>query len=336
MSHSSVCAALRRSKALAEIPLTQIVTLTMNPALDVSTSVKKMVPFTKMRCAPAHRDPGGGGINVARVLKRLGIEATAIYPAGGTAGQLLAALVEREGVRSIVIPALNETREDLTIFDETSREQFRLVFPGAPLSDIEWQECLGSVARITPRPGFVIASGSLPAGVPHDFFGRVAQASKAHSKVIVDTSGPFLKAALEHGVYLIKPNLHEFQELAGTAASDDASLIEAGRRLIERGQIEVIALSLGPDGALLITRDVALRANGLPIEPISVSGAGDSFLGAMVWSLANNGSLEMALRYGVAGGSAALLNPGTELCRPEDVHRLASAVTITPIARNHR
>jgi 6-phosphofructokinase 2 len=321
---------------LAETASTQIVTLTINPALDASTSVKKMVPFTKMRCAQAHRDPGGGGINVARVLKRLGLEATAIYPAGGATGQLLATLLGREGVRSIVIPTLNDTREDITIFDETTREQFRLVFPGAPLSDIEWQECLGSIARITPRPAFVIVSGSLPAGVPHDFFGRVALASKAHSKVIVDTSGPFLKAALEAGVYLIKPNLREFQELAGIASSDEAALIEAGLGLIGRGQVEVIALSLGPDGALLITREMAMRANGLPIEPISVSGAGDSFLGAMVWSLANNGSLEMALRYGVAGGSAALLNPGTELCRSEDVHRLASEVIVTPIARHHR
>lgn len=321
---------------MAETASTQIVTLTINPALDMSTSVKKMVPFTKMRCAQAHRDPGGGGINVARVLKRLGIDATAIYPAGGATGQLLATLLEHEGVRSIVIPALNDTREDITIFDETTREQFRLVFPGDPLGDMEWQECLGSIARFTPSPAFVIASGSLPAGVPHDFFGRVAQAAKAPSKVIVDTSGPFLKAALEAGVYLIKPNLREFRELAGIAASDDATLIEAGRRLFDRYRIEVIAVSMGEDGALLMTRDVALRANGLPIEPISVSGAGDSFLAAMVWSLVNHSSLEMALRYGVAGGSAALLNPGTGLCRPDDVHRLASAVTVTPIALNPR
>ena len=157
---------------MAEIPLTQIVTLTINPAVDVSTSVKKMVPFTKMRCAQAHRDPGGGGINVARVLKRLGIEATAIYPAGGATGQLLATLVEREGVRSIVIPTLNDTREDITIFDETTREQFRLVFPGRRSAISNGRQCLGSIARITPPPAFVIASGSLPAGVPHDFFGR--------------------------------------------------------------------------------------------------------------------------------------------------------------------
>jgi 6-phosphofructokinase 2 len=320
---------------LAEIR-TRIVTLTINPAVDISTSVKKMVPFTKMRCAQAHRDPGGGGINVARVLKRLGIETTAIFPAGGATGQLLATLLEREGVPSIVIPTSNDTREDITIFDETTREQFRLVFPGAPLSDIEWQECLGAIARITPPPAFVIASGSLPAGVPHDFYGRVAQASKAHSKIIVDTSGPFLKAALEAGVYLIKPNLREFQELAGIASTDEATLVEAGRRLFDRYRIEVIALSMGPDGALLITRDMAMRASGLPVEAVSVSGAGDSFLGAIVWSLLNSDSLEIALRYGVAGGSAALLNPGTELCRADDVHRLASEVTVTPIARNPR
>lgn len=319
---------------MAEIPSTRIVTLTINPAVDVSTSVKKMAPFTKMRCAQARRDPGGGGINVARVLKRLGIEASAIFPAGGATGKLLGSLVEREGVQGVLVPAQNETREDLTVFDETSREQYRFVFPGAPLDEIEWQECLDSIARIKPPPAFVIASGSLPAGVPDDFYGRIAQASKGHSKVIVDTSGPFLKAALQHGVYLIKPNLHEFQDLAGITASDDAALIAAGRRLIDRGEVEVIALSLGPDGALLITRDLAMRADGLPIEPVSVSGAGDSFLGAMVWSLANNSSLETALRYAVAGGSAALLSPGTDLCRPEHMHRLVAEVMVRPIIRH--
>ena len=308
-----------------------VVTLTINPAVDASTSVKKMMPFTKMRCAQARRDPGGGGINVARVLKRLGIEAPAIYPAGGATGKLLGTLIEREGVQGVPVRVQNETREDLTVFDEATRQQYRFVFPGAPLGEVEWNECLESIARIRPRPAFVIASGSLPAGVPVDFYGRVAQASKAHSKVIVDTSGPFLKAALQQGVYLIKPNLREFQELAEITASDDASLIEAGRRLTDRGQVEVIALSMGPDGALLITRDLAMRANGLPIEPVSVSGAGDSFLGAMVWSLCNDGSLETALRYGVAGGSAALLSPGTDLCRPEDVHRLVAEVIVRSV-----
>lgn len=320
---------------MVETPPVQIVTLTINPAVDLSTSVKKMQPFTKMRCSEAQRDPGGGGINVARVLKRLGAEATAIYPAGGATGQTLAALVEREAVRSIVIPTSNDTREDITVFDETTREQFRLVFPGALLSEFEWQQCLDAIARIAPQAAFVVASGSLPPGVPADFYGRVAQASKGAAKVIVDTSGVSLKAALEVGVHLIKPNLREFQDLAGIGSADEPSLIEAGHRLFDRYRIEIIALSMGPGGALLLTRDIALRAEGLPMEPVSVSGAGDSFLGAMVWSLADGAPLDIALRYGVAGGSAALLSPGTGLCLGADVHRLASRVNVTAIAGYH-
>jgi 6-phosphofructokinase 2 len=316
---------------LPDGPMPQIVTLTMNPAVDLSTSVTRMAPFTKMRCAPGHRDPGGGGINVARVLNRLGIDATAIYPAGGATGQLLKTLVEREAVRSMIVAAQNETREDVTVFDENTHEQFRFVFPGAALSEMEWQECLTAIVRLTPPPAFVIASGSLPPGVPEDFFGLVAFACKGRTKVIVDTSDPPLKAALQHGVYLIKPNLHEFQRLAGISACDDAALIEAARDLIGRGQTEIVALSMGPEGALLITRDLALRANGLPIDAVSVSGAGDSFLGAMVWSLMTDGGLETALRYAVAAGSAALLSPGTELCLPADVHRLVTEVIVRPV-----
>ncbi|TGN89390.1 1-phosphofructokinase family hexose kinase [Bradyrhizobium yuanmingense] len=304
----------------------------MNPAVDISTSVKRMQPFVKMRCAEAQRDPGGGGINVARVLNRLGTEATAIYPAGGASGQTLAALVEREAVRSIVIPTSNDTREDITVFDETTREQFRLVFPGAFLSAFEWQQCLDAIARTSWQAAFVIASGSLPPGAPDDFYGRVVRASKGAARVIVDTTGAALKAALEAGVYLIKPNLREFQDLAGVSSTDERSLIQAGRQLLDRFRIEIIALSMGSEGALLLTRDMALRANGLPIEPLSVSGAGDSFLGAMVSRLVHNDNLESAFRYGVAGGSAALLSPGTGLCLADDVHRLAKSVNVTAIA----
>ncbi|TQF26209.1 phosphofructokinase [Bradyrhizobium sp. UNPF46] len=316
---------------MAETAPIRIVTLTINPAVDISTSVKKMQPFVKMRCAEAQRDPGGGGINVARVLKRLGTDATAIYPAGGASGQTLSALVEREAVRSIVIPTSNETREDITVFDETTREQFRLVFPGTHLSEFEWQQCLDALARISCQAAFVIASGSLPPGAPDDFYGRVVQASKGAARVIVDTTGAALKAALAAGVYLIKPNLREFQDLAGISSADEPSLIAAGRRLFDRYRIEIIALSMGSQGALLLTRDMALRADGLPIVPVSVSGAGDSFLGAMVSSLAHDDNLERAFRYGIAGGSAALLSPGTGLCRAEDVQRLAASANVTKV-----
>lgn len=313
--------------------MTQIITITANPAIDVSTSVDRIAPFSKLRCTPARHDAGGGGINVARVVKRLGGDPTAIYPAGGAAGQLLQRLMGREGVRSIAIPAVLETREDFTVFEETTRQQYRFVMPGAPLGEDEWRECLRSLECVEPRPHFVVASGSLPPGVPEDFFARVARSARElGAKAVVDTSGAPLRSALKAGIYLIKPNLGEFQALTETRSADETALIEAGRGLIAQGFAEYVALTLGPDGALLIGRDQALRADGLPIKPASVVGAGDSFLGAMVWSLANGNSLDTSLRYAVAAGSGALLNPGTELCRSEDVARLVSQVVVRSVA----
>jgi 6-phosphofructokinase 2 len=309
--------------------LTQIITVTPNPAIDVSTSVGKLAPFTKLRCAAPRHDPGGGGINVARVITRLGGAVAAVYPAGGVAGQRLRHLMDQEGVKSLAIPTAEEIREDFTVFEEATKQQYRFVLPGARLAETEWRECLNVLATTTPRPTFIVASGSLPPGVPEDFFARVARAAKQiGAKVILDTSGPALTAALEEGVYLIKPNLREFRELTGVAAADDAALIEAARSLIARKFAVLVALTMGPQGALLISADEAWRADGLAIEPASVVGAGDSFLGAMVWSLANNGDLGRALRCGVAGGSAALLRPGTDLCWPEDVERLAPSVIL--------
>ena len=226
--------------------------MTPNPAIDVSTSTAKLAPFTKLRCAPPRQDPGGGGINVARVIARLGGEVTAIYPAGGSTGQLLCRLMDREGVQSLAIPTLEETREDFTIFEEATKQQYRFVLPGAHVNEGEWQKCLSVLASVQPRPNFVVASGSLPLGAPQDFFGRVAHAAKGmDAKVVIDTSGV---------------------------------------------------------------------------------GAGDSFLGSMVWSLANHNGLDTALRYGVAGGSAALLRPGTELCRRDDVERFFQSATLRPIS----
>ena len=257
-------------------------------------------------------------------------EAAPLAAAGGTTGQMLSRLMDREGVRSLAILSSEETREDFTVLEETTGQQYRFVLPGAPLSEGELRECLHVFEFMKPYPKFVVVSGSLLPGAPEDFFSKVIRAAKKLSaRVILDTSGVPLKVALNEGVYLIKPNLREFHELTGMNSADETKLVNAGRSLIDRGLVEFIALTLGAQGALLIARDRVLRAKGLPIKPASVVGAGDSFLGAMVWSLARNSALEAALRYAIAAGSAALLKPGTELCQLEDVNHLAPQVIIT-------
>ncbi len=312
--------------------MAEIVTLTPNPAIDISTSIDRIVPMRKMRCAAQKRDPGGGGVNVARVVKRLGGDVEAILPVGGLTGQLLRRLIADEEIPNRIIEAEAETREDFSVSELSTAYQYRFILPGPALREPEWRGCLDALAVTVPRPKFVVGSGSLPPGVPNDFYAQAAEiAQELGAKFVLDTSGAPLAAAIEHGVYLIKPNLREMRELAGATLANQNDWIVAARQYIDAGKVEVIALSLGHLGALLVTRDQALRAQALPIKPVSAVGAGDSFLGAMVFSLAKGSGLVDAFRLGMAAGSAALINAGTELCRPADVDRLYPLATIESV-----
>jgi len=312
--------------------MASILTLTLNPTIDVSTSVERLAPIHKLRCGPARRDPGGGGINVARVIGRLGGDVAAVYPAGGLIGALLRKLTDEEGVQSRTVPIAEETREDFTVLEETSGQQYRFVLPGPRLSECEWRACLDAVLSFDGSPQFIVASGSLPPGVPAEFFKALAKAARQRSaKLVVDSTRPVLKAAIEEGVHLIKPNLREFRELMDEPLGSRVEWIDAARRLIAARGVERIALTLGDRGALLVTHDEAWFAEGLPVKPVSAVGAGDSFLAAMVWALSSGHSHQEALRYGVAAGSAAVLTPGTGLCSRDDVKRLLTEVKVEAV-----
>jgi 6-phosphofructokinase 2 len=310
--------------------MTDIVTITPNPAVDLSTSVERIVPVAKLRGTSQRRDPGGGGINVARVITRLGGDVSAIYPTGGVTGDLLRRLLDKEGVASRSFATTEETRQDFFVSEISTGQPYRFILPGPHLGESEWQQCLTLLAATEPFPRFVVASGSLPAGVPDDFYARVARIARQRgASVMLDTSGPALAAAVAEGVDLIKPSLREMRELAGSEPSDAGAWEAAARTLVESGKVAVIALTMGHRGAVLVTKDQVLRAEPLAITAVSAVGAGDSFLGTLIWRLAAGADLRDAFRQAVAAGAAALLNPGTDLCRPADITRLAEQVIIT-------
>lgn len=310
-----------------------IVTLTINPAIDIFVNVVHVEPTRKLRCSSPKRDPGGGGINVARVAHRLGSKVTAIYPVGGAIGQLLERLVEREGIDSLVTPSHVETRENFTAYETESGNQYRFVLPGSVLHRAEWEACLDKLISLPEKPKFVVASGSIPPGVPDDFFARVVrEAKRLGAKTVIDTSGAALAAALDEGVTMFKPNLVELSEFAGAVLDSDAARIAACRTLIASGRAEAVALTLGEQGALLVTARRAWQAQPLAIDVVSAVGAGDSFVGGMVSALADGKPIEEAFRMAVAAGSAAVMSPGTELCRMADVMRLMPEVQINEIA----
>jgi 6-phosphofructokinase 2 len=311
-----------------------IATITINPAIDIFVNVSRVEPIKKLRCSAPKRDPGGGGINVARVAHRLGSSVAAIYPSGGAIGKLLQRLVEREGIDSVTTPSHVETRENFTAYEEETGEQYRFVLPGSALHRAEWEACLDKLETLPDSPKIIVASGSIPPGVPEDFYAHVARhAKKLGAQMVLDTTGPGLKAALGEGVTLIKPNIAELSDFVGRPLDNDADAIAAARKLIDAKQVVAVALTLGEDGALLVTGAGAWRAEPMKIEVVSTVGAGDSFLGGLVAAVAAGEPLERAFRMGIAAGSAAVMSPGTELCREEDVRRLLDEVQISEVAK---
>lgn len=309
--------------------MTDIVTLTMNPCVDVSTVTERVQPTRKLRCQAPTRQPGGGGINVARVLHRLGASCLAVYPAGGDSGALLGRLLQAEQVPARCLPIDGETRESMHVRDESAQLEYRFVMPGPGLHENEWQACLDTIAAMQPFPRYLVASGSLPPGVPIDFYARLAQLAHAHgARFVLDASGPALAAALQVGVYLFKPSLGELRALSGEPLEHDTQWQSVAQQLVKQGQAEVVVLSLGEHGALLVSRDGMTFAPALPVTVHSAVGAGDSLVGGMLQALANGSALREAFARGVASATAALLDTGTGLCQPADVRRLQAQVLL--------
>ena len=302
--------------------MSKIITITFNPAIDKSTRVEKLIPEKKLNCEVPVYEPGGGGINVARAIKKLGGEATAVFLAGGYSGIRFTELLSDEAIETIVTKTQNDTRENLVVVEVSTNKQFRFGMPGLKVHESEWQTCLESIEDID-NVDFIVASGSLPEGIPTDIFAKIALiAQKKNAKYIVDTTGEALIQAVEAGVYLIKPNLGELSSLMGIEELSIESVGTVARKLIEKGKCEVVTVSMGADGAMLVTEDLMVAIKPPKVERKSTVGAGDSMVAGIVLSLFQNNSLVESVQYGVACGTAATMNEGSELCRKNDAERL--------------
>lgn len=300
----------------------RIVTLCMNPALDITTSTEVVRPTDKLRCAAARYDPGGGGINVAHVAQVLGATSTAVFPAGGPAGELVHNLLVAEGVTVQRVPIGGSTRESFTVNEVSTERQYRFVLPGPQLTVTEQTECLLQLRRAAASASIVVASGSLPPGIPEDFYQQVADAcAELGALFALDTSGGGLKH-VNAGVFLLKPSVRELRDCTGRALSTEAEQLGAARELIERGAARHVLVSRGAEGALLVSRDAAQRFAPVQVPPGSGVGAGDAMLAGVAVGLIRGWSLTEATRLGVAAGAAMLLTPGTAPCTREDTERL--------------
>ncbi len=313
--------------------MTDILTITLNPALDVATSCQQLQPSHKLRCTHAERFPGGGGINVARVVQRLGGDCLALYLAGGVVGQRLQDLVQAEQVPGHRLPIADETRESFSVFETSTGHEYRFVLPGPDVTATEWQACVDFVGSIDPPPRYVVLSGSLPPSLAIDSYAQLASLARSRGcKVVLDSSGAPLAAALAVGVFLVKPSLRELSDLTGAPLEDETQWRAAAQTLVQNGRAQWVSLSLGERGAMLFSAQGTWRSDALKVAVKSTTGAGDSFLAAMVWALNQQMPPAQAFRYGVAAGSAALLHLGTGLSQADDVAQLVREVQVTALA----
>ncbi len=299
-----------------------IVTLCMNPALDITTSTEVVRATDKLRCAAARYDPGGGGINVAHVAQVLGGAATAVFPAGGPAGELVDKLLVAEGLTTHRITIGGSTRESFTIDELSTERQYRFVLPGPELTLSEQTDCLLQLRRAAASAAIVVASGTLPPGVPEDFYQQVANVcADLGAMFLLDSSGGGL-THVNSGVFLIKPSLRELREAVGRALTTDTEQLKAAREIIERGAAQYVLVSRGADGALLASRDGGQLFAPVPVPPGSGVGAGDAMVAGVAVGLTRGWPLTKAVRLGIAAGAAMLLTPGTAPCTREDTERL--------------
>lgn len=299
-----------------------VVTVTLNPCIDKTFSVPRVVPERKLLGRDVREYPGGGGINVARVVTRLGGDARALWSRGGATGDLLGRLLDAEDVPHTPIPIQGSVRENLIVTDASTGEQYRFGMPGPSLSEEERARWLDRMRAVPPSVGYVVVSGSLPGATSADFFVELLRAAPRGARLVVDTKREVLRRALDVGVYLVKPNRGELEEVAGRELVDDQQLEQAASEIVARGGAEVVLVSLGRGGALLATAGGVERIHAPSVPARSKVGAGDSTVGGLVTALERGLPLAEAARFGVAAGSAAVMNEGTELCRREDVERL--------------
>ena len=300
-----------------------IVSISMNPAIDKSSGVDHVVAERKLYCKPPRFEAGGGGVNVSRAIKKLGGESLLLYGKGGLTGERLHELLNEEGLLHRPLPIEGGIRESLVILEESTGQQYRFGMPGPEVQQEECEQFLQALTDIDPAPEYLVASGSLPPGAPADFYARTARIGKKRgAKTIVDVSGEALEQALHEGVYLIKPNVREFRELVGDSIQEESQMIAEAKKMVGNGRCEVLVISLGAAGALMVSAEMSEHILPPTVPIISKVGAGDSMVAGIVLSLARGMSVRESILFGVAAGTAAVMTPGTELCRREDTERL--------------
>jgi 6-phosphofructokinase 2 len=306
------------------VSMTKILCVALNPAIDISSDAEVVRHTHKTRTHNQQQFPGGGGVNVARVIATLGGRCELAFLSGGATGRLLEAMLQPLPIIERPFPIRDPVRVAYAVRELSTNLEYRFVPEGPLVTEAELAPVIDAV--YASNADYIVASGSLPRGAPDDTYVRLAEAAKARgARFVLDTSGPALAAALSSAkMYLVKPSLGEFETFVGEKL-DHARVGLVAQDYVRRGVSEYIAVTLGADGAVLVSAEEIIRLPAIPVPINSATGAGDSFVAGIVWSLAEGHDIVDAFHFGQASGAAAVMTLGTELCRRDDVLRLFAA-----------
>lgn len=312
-----------------------ILTVTLNPAVDLSTTAPDIIAGHKLRCAAPAFSAGGGGINVSRAIRILGGHSRAFVATGGNAGQRLHDLLAEEGIAEIAFPAPGETRTNVAAISDETGEQFRFVMPGPTWSEADCARLLTRLSVMTSRSGLVVLSGSLAPGMPTNFARQIIAALRDTGPTIFcDISGAPLHdlcVASNPGLSVLRMDLDESEDIHGSPLSTREDSARFAANLVAKGVAETVIVARGPDGSVLASAEGCVHATALDVPIDSKVGAGDSFVGAFTLARANGADLTTALKHGTTAATAAVTTPATELCRREDVERFLPECELTEI-----
>jgi 1-phosphofructokinase family hexose kinase len=269
-----------------------------------------------VRALEVLKSPGGKGINVSRALRAMGTDSVAVAMIGGYVGEEVLDLLHGEGLILQIAKIKSDTRTNVIVLGQSDNKELVIRAAGPPVADTETEKVTNLIFQIAQAPEILVLSGSLPPGVDDDIYYSITMEGKSRgSKVVIDSEGPPLAEGVKASPYLIKPNIMELEELADRTLDGEREVIDYARTLNARG-VEIVVVSLGDRGALLVTGDTALRGT-VPAVQADTVGAGDSMVAGLVMGLVQGLPLERVFRIGLASSVSAVLNDGPGLAEPE-------------------
>lgn len=311
--------------------MTRALTITLNPALDVSTSVDRVQPDKKLRCEEPRYDPGGGGVNVSRAMAKLGVESTAFIAIGGITGRMLLAALKHEGVETICFESEGDTRQSFAVREGSTGKQFRFVMPGPAWSPGRFASCLERLSGLIEKNVQLVVSGSFPPGLPPTAATQIMALAEMHeAPVLVDTSGPALQDLLSskpHPTMTLVLSQGEAEAIAGCTL-DQGRAAALAQRLVDEGCARSIIITLGETGAVGVRDGEACHVTPPKVSVVSKVGAGDSFVAGLVIGGEGIASFETMLVSAMAAAASAVTTPATELCEAASFHEFRELIVV--------